>query len=524
MVRGRELPLDNSASAIEMAQTIFGDGVTVVSATYSGDQQSSGIYTNGDTITPGVTPSDVGVILSTGHADDFTNNNRFQSNLSTNTTTNTSGTNNDPLFNAAAGASTYDAAFIEADFIPTGDVMTMQFVFSSEEYPEYQTAIYQDFVGVWVNGQQVEMSIGDGDADPNNVNAVSNQNLYNDNTQDQFNTEMDGFTVTMTLTMNVNAGQVNTIRIGVADVVDSSYDSNLLIAADSVQTSVVGIEDTAQVVPDGTVVIDVLDNDINQTPGTLTITHINGQAVTAGQTVNLTTGQTVTLNADGTLTFNADSDEEIVNFTYSIESDNGITDTAFVTVSQVPCFVAGTVIETQSGPRLVEDLKPGDMVLTQDNGYQPLRWIGSRQVAALGDMAPIEIARNTFGVHERVQVSPLHRILVEDGHAELLFGEPEVLIAAKHLVNDDTVRRVEGGSVTYVHLMFDAHEIVFSNGLASESFLPGPMVSNIFEAETLAEICAIFPELDPETGDGYGASARRILKAYEVQAMGQLAA
>ncbi|MBO6867671.1 MAG: Hint domain-containing protein [Thalassococcus sp.] len=524
MVRGRNLPIDTQASAIEMAETIFGDGVTVVSATYTGDATSSGIYTDGDRLTSGVTPSDVGVILSTGDATDFTSNNRWQSNLNSNTSSNTNGVNNDPWFNAAAGTSTYDASYIEVDFIPTGDVMTMQFVFSSEEYPEYESAVYQDFVGVWVNGQQVEMTIGDGDADPNNLNSTSNQNLYVDNTGDQYNTEMDGFTVTMTLTMNVNPGEVNTIRIGIADVVDSNYDSNLLIAADSVQTSVVAITDTANVVPEGTVVIDVLSNDINQTPGTLTITQINGQNVSAGDSVTLATGQTVTLNADGTLTFNADADEEIVNFTYAVESDSGITDTAFVTVNQVPCFVAGTMIETIDGPRLVEDLKVGDLVLTQDNGFQPMRWVGSRTVEAKGDMAPIEIARNTFGIHERLQISPLHRLLVREFQAELMFGDAEVLIAAKYLVNDDTIRRVEGKSVTYFHLMFDAHEIVFSNGLASESFLPGPMFSDIFEQETLDEICEIFPELDPQTGAGYSEPARRILRAYEAQVLGQVAA
>ncbi|MEC7670651.1 MAG: choice-of-anchor L domain-containing protein, partial [Pseudomonadota bacterium] len=150
MVRGRNLPIDTQASAIEMAETIFGDGVTVVSATYTGDAISSGIYTDGDRLTSGVTPSDVGVILSTGDATDFTSNNRWQSNLNSNTSSNTNGVNNDPLFNAAAGTSTYDASYIEVDFIPTGDVMTMQFVFSSEVYPEYETAVYQDFVGVWV--------------------------------------------------------------------------------------------------------------------------------------------------------------------------------------------------------------------------------------------------------------------------------------------------------------------------------------------------------------------------------------
>ena len=121
--------------------------------------------------------------------------------------------------------------------------MTMQFVFSSEEYPEYVNSLYQDFIGVWVNGSFVDISIGNGDLDPGNINQGNNENLYVDNTNDDYNTEMDGFTVTMTLTMNVNPGVTNSIRIGIADVLDSSYDSNLLIAADSVQTVLIANDD-----------------------------------------------------------------------------------------------------------------------------------------------------------------------------------------------------------------------------------------------------------------------------------------
>jgi len=208
MVAGTELPINDNATAIQMAE-IFGDGVTVVSASYTGDNDSSGIYTNGDSIAPGVTPGDTGVLFSTGDLRGFTNNNPFQSNQSNSTTTGSSGPNNDPAFNAAAGTNTFDASYLDVDFIPTGDVMTMQFVFASEEFPEFANGAFQDFVGVWINGQFVELSAGDGDIDPNNLNAGSNANLFVDNTGDQFNTEMDGFTVTMTLTIPVNPDEVN---------------------------------------------------------------------------------------------------------------------------------------------------------------------------------------------------------------------------------------------------------------------------------------------------------------------------
>lgn len=517
MVAGVEIPIDRGATATEMAQTIFGSGVTIVNASYTGDNDSSGIWTNGNSIAPGVTPSDTGVMFSTGDLRGFTNNNPFQSNQSNSTTTSSSGPNNNAQFNAAAGTNTYDASFIDVDFIPTGDVMTMQFVFSSEEYPEYASGAYQDFVGVWINGQQVQLTVGDGDIDPNNVNAGANQNLFIDNTSDQYNTEMDGFTVTMTLTIPVNAGQVNSIRIGVADVLDNQYDSTLLIAGDSVQTTLVALDDSTNLFPTGTKTIDVLANDINSTGGMLWITHINGQPVSVGSVVTLSTGQQVQLNFDGTLTLIGDGDVEEFNFTYTAASTAGGTDTGFVLVDSVPCFVAGTLISTPDGNRKVEELQPGDLVYTRDEGAQPLRWIGSREVDAKGEFAPIHIEANTFGDHDTLMLSPLHRVLIRDSLAELLFGEHEVLVAARDLVNDRTVRSVEGGTVTYVHILFDRHQVVFSEGLATESFFPGPQTTKSFEAEIVREICRLFPEIDPETGAGYSPTARRTLKRYEAQ-------
>lgn len=154
MVTASKLPIDTGATAVEMAQKIFDSGAIVTVATFSGDNDSSGIYTNGDTVAPGVTPGDTGIILSTGDAEDFTNSSG-QSNQSNSTSTNKSGVNNDAQLNAAVGAGTRDAAILDIDFIPTGSVMTMKFVHSSEEYPEFQNSVYQDFVGFSINGTQV---------------------------------------------------------------------------------------------------------------------------------------------------------------------------------------------------------------------------------------------------------------------------------------------------------------------------------------------------------------------------------
>lgn len=520
MATGAELTYQTNATAMQMANEIFGEGVTVVSASYTGATNSSAIYSNGDALSPYATPSDTGVILSTGNAADFTQRNG-DPNRSGSTSTDTTGVNNNVDFNGLAGTNTYDAAWLEVSFIPTGDTLTLQFVFSSEEYPEYINSLYNDLVGVWINGSPVEMTIGNGDASVTGINGSNNQNLYVNNTGDAYNTEMDGFTVTMTLKMTVIPGQVNTIRIGIADVGDSQYDSNVLIAGDSAQTVLIANDDTVTLAPGATTTIDVLGNDTGPGGSTLAITHINGQAVSVGSTITLATGQVITLNADGTLTIVGDADTEAVNFTYTVGTGggNGLSDTGYITINQVPCFVAGSRIATPDGLVAVEALRPGDLVLTEDEGAQPLRWSGRRVVPAEGDFAPIRIAAGAFGEHGELWLSPQHRVLVRDPLADLLFGDAEVLVAAKDLVNGTTVTRVEGGLVEYVHILFDRHQVVWSEGLASESFLPGPQAMRSFDAPMVAEIRAIFPDLDPATGHGYSPAARRLLRGFEAQVL-----
>ncbi len=516
MVPGQNLIYNTNASALQMANEILGEGVTVVSASYTGDNRSSAIFSGGDSIAPGVTPSDSGVILSTGRATDFTNN-RGLANQNTNTSTNTSGPNNDPDFNALAGTSTFDASFMEIDFIPAGDTLTMQFVFSSEEYPEFVNSVFQDVVGVWVNGQVVQLSVGDGTVNPASINTTDNQNLFVDNTGGNFNTEMDGFTVTLTLKAQVNVGVVNTIKIGIADVGDASFDSNLLIAGGSVQTAFIARNDSVTVAPGSSKTVDVLANDTSANPvATLTITHINGQPVSAGDTITLSTGQQITLNADATFTILGGTDVETVSFSYTAVA-NGISDTAFVTINQVPCFVRGTRIETPRGEVPVEALAIGDLVNTLDDGLQPVCWIGRRRVAAEGCFAPVRIRQGALGARRDLWVSPRHRMLIRNAWAELMFGEAEVLVAAKDLVNDTSIRIEErpGEEVEYFHLLFDRHQVIRAEGIETESFLPGPQIRSMFEADVLAELVALFPELDPATGQGYGTASRPALRGFE---------
>jgi hypothetical protein len=160
-----------------------------------------------------------------------------------------------------------------------------------------------------------------------------------------------------------------------------------------------------------------------------------------------------------------------------------------------PCFVAGTLIDTASGPRQIEVLTPGDMIRTADHGLQPLRWIGQRKVPARGLLAPIRIAAGALGNQRDLLVSPQHRMLVQGWQAELHFGVPQVLVAALHLVNDRTIRRHPQDSVTYVHLAFDRHEVIFAEGCPSESLHLGNEAMQSLGHDTRQELLTVFPEL-----------------------------
>lgn len=520
MVDAAKLSVDTNNTANDLAEAIFGAGITIVDATYSGDPIASGIYTGGATTSPGAVPSETGVILSTGDATDFTNASG-EANQQANLSTNTNGVDGDGDLNSIAGQSTFDAAILEATFVPAGDELTMQIVFSSEEYLEFVNSGFNDAVGVWVNGTKAELTIGDGDISIDNINTTSNENLFIDNTNDDYNTEMDGLTIVMTLKAPVNAGVNNTIKIGIADAGDSIYDSNLLIVGDSVQTAVVAMDDDLTIGPNDPKTFDILSNDTNNGSGTLTITQINGVDVVAGDTVTLPTGEQITLNADGTIEILPDGDFGTNVFTYTVVNGDGVSDQAFVDITTAPCFTRGTDIETRDGFAKVEDLQIGDEVRTLDSGYQPVRWVGCSKTKAIGRHAPVRIQANTFGTHEEISVSPMHRVMLSETMSEALFGEAEVLAPAKFLLSHDKVSKVEtGNDVEYFHMMFEKHEVVNSNGLMTESFFPGGEALNAIEAEVQEEIYDLFPELQNEDSrDVYGSTARMTLKQHEVKVL-----
>ncbi|MDZ7904371.1 MAG: Hint domain-containing protein [Cypionkella sp.] len=176
------------------------------------------------------------------------------------------------------------------------------------------------------------------------------------------------------------------------------------------------------------------------------------------------------------------------------------------------CFVRSTLIETPDGPRRIDSLKAGDLVLTRDHGPRKIVWLGRSDVDAMGEHAPIRFEMGSIGNDRPLIVSPLHRILISDWRAQYYFGVEEVFVHAKHLVNNTTIRPVPRAKAQYMHLMLDRHEVVYAHGAASESFYPGDTIM-AENPRIRDEVLAIYPALaDPAQA---WPLARRMLRAHE---------
>ncbi|MDG1115714.1 MAG: Hint domain-containing protein, partial [Flavimaricola sp.] len=190
---------------------------------------------------------------------------------------------------------------------------------------------------------------------------------------------------------------------------------------------------------------------------------------------------------------------------------------SFSEIETIICFTPGTRITTPMGMRPVEDLRPGDLVLTRDHGLQPVRWAGSRTVPGRGKLAPIRLKKGLIvGQQADLIVSPQHRVLMQGYRAQMFFGESEVLVAAKHLLADDRAYREDCEEVTYVHILFDQHEVILAEGAPTESFHPGELGLNGIDDAAREELFSIFPELRTNP-NGFGKAARQSVRSFEAQ-------
>ena len=255
------------------------------------------------------------------------------------------------------------------------------------------------------------------------------------------------------------------------------------------------------------------DTFVNPTPGD---TIIGGSGT---DTISLAGVGPVQINSNP-----GNSTSDTIDF---LDTDGNVTGSlTFSSIENiVPCFTPGTLIATPRGECAVEALRVGDRVITRDNGLQEIRWIGQRaltgqEMRKAPHLRPVMIRAGALGrglpLHDML-VSPQHRMLLNSERAALYFEDREVLASAKHLTGMDGVDLAAARATTYVHFMFDQHEVVLSNGAWSESFQPGAQVLDGLGDVQRDEIFELFPDLRDMQGiEGYQA-ARRSLKKHEAR-------
>ncbi len=241
---------------------------------------------------------------------------------------------------------------------------------------------------------------------------------------------------------------------------------------------------------------------------TITVERADGSVVTiTGVTFYLANGQRAFTPSDGTVLENA-----------TFVSSTWVSPDTQMDVGDLgpACFVKGTRIATPDGPRAIETLAEGDLVLTCDNGPQPILWISRRTSPGDADHAPIRICKGALGNTADLLVSPQHRMLIKGWRAELFFGHDEVLVAAKHLaVGNDRIHVMSVPEVEYLHLLLDGHQLVWAEGAPCESFDPGGDFA-LYDPIMQHEVNRRYPGLiDPDAPRSQ--TTRRVIRAAEAQ-------
>lgn len=243
-----------------------------------------------------------------------------------------------------------------------------------------------------------------------------------------------------------------------------------------------------------------------------------------------------TIDGDGIFSFDIDRQavfqsgaDQTVSFTITGTSGaNSDDDTVSVTL--LVCVARDTLIDTEDGAVAVQDIAIGDRVITRDNGVQTVRWIGCRRLRkpdlmAHPELRPVRIGAGALG-HGRPRrdllVSPQHRILVSDWRAQLFFGQDEVLVPAKALVDHHaiTIERATG-PVDYYHILFDTHQVIYTEGAETESFHPADYTLGAIDIRARDELFQLFPELREDLA-AYGATIRYVARVREARMLSRL--
>ncbi|SHH47588.1 Hint domain-containing protein [Marivita hallyeonensis] len=170
-----------------------------------------------------------------------------------------------------------------------------------------------------------------------------------------------------------------------------------------------------------------------------------------------------------------------VQYTVTSVTNPNTTDYSELSTTGVACFTAGTRISTPSGDRRIETLRSGDMVTTLDRGAQPILWIGQRWVSwremrHQRGLRPFLVRAHSFGPGRPstdTRFSRQHRVLLNDPDLAGVTIDPGGALASVHTLTalPGIEEQCPMAGITYFHILTEAHNLVLSNGLATETLL-----------------------------------------------------
>jgi hypothetical protein len=345
-----QLTVDSSQPINTVIQNLLGPNVQFSNVTFSGDFDQIGLFNS----TSSNLPFPTGVIMGTGGISNAIGPN--DSGSSGLTGGNFGATDFD--LNALDGLTHNDAAILEFDFVATGTSISFDYVFASEEYPEYSGAgscgDVSDVFGFFLSGPGIagpfsnasdnialipgttqfvsinNLNAGcDGLAVPGGANCNYCQFYINNGNglTAPFNTDpnyiqYDGLTVVLTAVYeNLECGQTYHIKLAIADVSDTAFDSAVFLKEGSFNVGGSLIESVAVTNPGVSPIPGFPANSILEGEGCY-----NGQFVITpppclleNDTIQLIYSGTATLNED----YNTNGVTEIILFP-------GVSDTLFV--------------------------------------------------------------------------------------------------------------------------------------------------------------------------------------------------
>lgn len=127
-------------------------------------------------------------------------------------------------------------------------------------------------------------------------------------------------------------------------------------------------------------------------------------------------------------------------------------------------LLAGNNILTMTGYCAVEDLSPGERIITR-NGARILRQV----VTTTARMRPIKVGPHTLGFsrpNAEMLLAPAQEVMVRDWRAEMLFGQDFVIMPIDRMVDGKYIAELdEEADHTVYKLCFDEEEIFYADGV-----------------------------------------------------------